>query len=365
MQLKSTQGNELKQRLDEILRRYRELERQLADPAVASDPAKVATVAREHGQLARVARRYEQYLDITRQALEARELAESEAEDEELAAYAKAELQRLQEERKRLWHELRKQLSGGELSKTNSLIMEIRAGTGGEEAALFARDLFNMYQKYATKKGWKVEVMDVSTSDRGGFKEIVFSVSGDGVYQHLQFEAGGHRVQRVPETEAQGRIHTSAATVAVLPEPDEIEVEIRPEDLRIDTMRSGGPGGQHQNKTESGVRITHLPTGIVVNCRDEKSQHKNRAKAMRVLRSRLYELQRRQAEAERASSRRQQIGSGDRSERIRTYNFPQNRVTDHRIGLTLYKLDSVMEGDLDELIDALLTPTDDEQLPEL
>ncbi len=362
--LKASQGNQLKQQLDEILSRYRELERQLTDPEIAGDPNRIAAVTREHGRLARIARTYEKYLDVTRQAFEARELAESE-EDEELVAYAKSELERLQQERKRLWHELRKMLSGGELARTNSLIMEIRAGTGGEEAALFARDLFEMYQKYAAKKGWKIEVMDVSTSDRGGFKEIIFSVSGDGVYQHLQFEAGGHRVQRVPETEAQGRIHTSAATVAVLPEPDEIEVEIRPEDLRIDTMRSGGPGGQHQNKTESGVRITHLPTGIVVNCRDEKSQHKNRAKAMRVLRSRLYELQRRQAEAERANSRRQQIGSGDRSERIRTYNFPQNRVTDHRIGLTLYKLDSVMDGDLDELIDALLAPSEDEQMPEL
>ncbi len=362
--LKASQGSQLKQQLDDILRRYRELERQLVDPDVVGDPQRVAAVTREHGQLARIARRYEQYLEATKQAREAKEMIELE-DDEELVTYAKSELQRLEQERRQLWHELRKMLSGGDLARTNSLIMEIRAGTGGEEAALFARDLFNMYQKYAAKKGWKIEVMDVSTSDRGGFKEVIFSVSGDGVYQHLQFEAGGHRVQRVPETEAQGRIHTSAATVAVLPEPDEIEVEIRPEDLRIDTMRSGGPGGQHQNKTESGVRITHLPTGIVVNCRDEKSQHKNRAKAMRVLRSRLYELQRKQAEAERASSRRQQIGSGDRSERIRTYNFPQNRVTDHRIGLTLYKLDSIMDGDLDELIDALLAPSEDEEVPEL
>lgn len=359
-----TRPNELREQLDEILARYKELEKQLSDPEIASDPGKVATVMREHGRLGRVARKYEQYLELTRQAREAKDLLESD-EDEELREYAAAELERIQKERRALWHELRKELSGGELANVTSLIMEIRAGTGGEEAALFARDLFNMYQKYATRKGWKVEVLDVSPSDLGGFKEITFSVSGDGVYQHLQFESGGHRVQRVPETETQGRIHTSAATVAVLPEPDEVEVEIREEDLKIETMRSGGPGGQHQNKTESGVRITHLPTGIVVNCRDEKSQHKNRAKALRVLRSRLYELQRRKIEQERASVRRQQIGSGDRSDRIRTYNFPQNRVTDHRINLTLYKLDAIMEGELDELIDALLAPDEGEELPDL
>ncbi len=358
------QQAELRQKLDEILARYEHLEAQLADPSVAGNPGRVGEIMRELGQLARVARKYREYLDLTRQAREARELLESE-EDQELRRYAEAEFDELQAKRKRIWQELRKDLSGGELANVSSLIMEIRAGTGGEEAALFARDLFNMYQKYATRKGWKVDVMDVSPSDLGGFKEIIFSVSGDGVYQHLQFESGGHRVQRVPETEAQGRIHTSAATVAVLPEPDEVEIQIRDEDLKIETMRSGGPGGQHQNKTESGVRITHLPTGIVVNCRDEKSQHKNRAKAMRILRSRLYELERQRIEQERASSRKQQIGTGDRSDRIRTYNFPQNRVTDHRINLTLYKLDAIMDGELDELIDALLSPDDGDEMPEL
>lgn len=355
---------ELKQQLDDILARYKELEKQLSDPAVAADPARIAEVMREHGRLGRVARKYERYLELTQQAQEARALAESE-EDDELREYAQNELEKLQQERKAIWNELRKDLAGGDAANIASLIMEIRAGTGGEEAALFARDLFNMYQKYATRKGWKVEVLDVSPSDLGGFKEVIFSVSGDGAYQHLRFESGGHRVQRVPETETQGRIHTSAATVAVLPEPDEIEVEIRDEDLKIETMRSGGPGGQHQNKTESGVRITHIPTGIVVNCRDEKSQHKNRAKALRVLRSRLYEMQRRKIEEERASFRRQQIGTGDRSDRIRTYNFPQNRVTDHRINFTLYKLDAVMDGELDELIDALLAPDEGDELPEL
>jgi peptide chain release factor 1 len=361
---KKGQAQGLRQRLEEILSRYRELEQLLVDPAVASDPARMAQVTREHGQLSRVARKYQEYLRLTKQAQEARQILEQE-KDAELRGYAESELERLQQERKRIWADLTRELAGGDICHANSLIMEIRAGTGGDEAALFARDLFNMYQKYAHRKGWKVEVLSVSPNDLGGFKEIIFSVSGEGVYQHLQFESGGHRVQRVPETEAQGRIHTSAATVAVLPEPDEIEVEIREEDLKIETMRSGGPGGQHQNKTESGVRVTHLPTGIVVNCRDEKSQHKNRAKALRVLRSRLYELQRRKHEEERADQRRSQIGTGDRSDRIRTYNFPQNRVTDHRIGLNLYKLDSIMEGDLDELIDALSVPSPEDELPPL
>ena len=235
-----------------------------------------------------------------------------------------------------------------------AVILEIRAGTGGDEAALFARDLYEMYRRFAERMGWKFEVLDMEATELGGFREVSFSFSGDGAFRHIQFESGGHRVQRVPETEAQGRIHTSAATVVVLPEPEEVDIVIRTEDLLIDVMRAGGPGGQHQNKTESGVRITHLPTGVVVNCRDERSQHKNKSKAMRILRSRLFDRMRESARTERDEARRNLMGSGDRSQRIRTYNFPQNRMTDHRIGLTLYNLDQIIQGDLLALTSALI-----------
>ncbi|MBI3464514.1 MAG: peptide chain release factor 1 [Planctomycetes bacterium] len=348
--------------LEEKLTRFEQLERQMADPELLADSARSAAVYREHGRLARVVNKYRQYKDLTAQCKTTRRLIEAES-DAEARRYFETELNEMQKRRIELWGELRRLAAGGDLADTNSLIVEIRAGTGGEEAALFARDLYDMYTRYAAKKGWKVESIGVSPTDHGGFREAIFSVAGDGVYQELQFESGGHRVQRVPETEAQGRIHTSAATVAVLPEPTEVQVEIRPEDLGIDTMRSGGPGGQHQNKTESGVRITHKPTGIVVNCRDEKSQHKNKAKAMRVLRSRLYEMMREKEHAQRADQRRNQIGSGDRSDRIRTYNFPQNRLTDHRIGLNLYHLDTIVAGNLDEVVDALVKASNGDELP--
>ena len=246
-----------------------------------------------------------------------------------------------------------------------AVILEIRAGTGGDEAALFARDLYEMYRRFAERMGWKFEVLDMEATELGGFRDVSFSLSGDGAFRHIQFESGGHRVQRVPETEAQGRIHTSAATVVVLPEPEEVDVVIRTEDLLIDVMRAGGPGGQHQNKTESGVRITHLPTGVVVNCRDERSQHKNKSKAMRILRSRLFDQMRESARTERDLARRNLMGSGDRSQRIRTYNFPQNRVTDHRIGLTLYNLDQIIQGDLLALTSALIEHDRREQLGDL
>jgi peptide chain release factor 1 len=246
-----------------------------------------------------------------------------------------------------------------------ALIVEIRMATGGDEAALFARDLFEMYRKFSEQMGWKFETLDLEPTELGGFREVSFSVVGQGSFRHLQFEGGVHRVQRVPQTEAQGRIHTSTATVAVLPEPEEVDVVIRPEDLLIDVMRSGGPGGQHQNKTESGVRITHLPTGVVVNCRDERSQHKNKSKAMRILRSRLFEQIRESARSERDQTRRAMIGSGERSQKIRTYNFPQNRVTDHRIGLTLYNLDQVMQGNLIPLAGALIEHDRREKLGDL
>lgn len=348
--------------LEKKLLRFEQLQQQMADPEVAANAARYAGIAREHGKLAKVATKYRRYKELTAQLKGTREMFESET-DPELRRYAEHELEALQQDRIPVWNELRRLTAEGDVADAGSLIMEIRAGTGGEEAALFARDLFEMYTKYAAKRGWKTEAISASPTELGGFREVFFSIEGDGVYQELQFESGGHRVQRVPETEAQGRIHTSAATIAVLPEPTEVQIVIQPEDLEIQTMRSGGPGGQHQNKTESGVRIRHKPTGVVVNCRDEKSQHKNKAKAMRVLRSRLYDQTLAQHRTQRDDQRRSQIGSGDRSERIRTYNFPQNRLTDHRIGLNLYRLDSIIAGDLDEVIEALFQAANGDELP--
>ena len=267
---------------------------------------------------------------------------------------AEEEAAAMRQERENIWNELLELSVGGEDANRTRCVMEIRAGTGGEEAALFGRDLFEMYRRYAETKGWKVEIMDSSPSERGGFKEIILSVEGDGAYRELQFESGGHRVQRVPETEAQGRVHTSAATVAVMPEPEDIEIDLKPEDYRLDKFCASGPGGQHVNKTESAVRLTHLETGIVVQCQDEKSQHKNLAKAIRVLKTRLYEAKREAERQQRSKERMSLIGSGDRSERIRTYNFPQNRLTDHRINLTLYKLDQIITGNLEPVSQALL-----------
>jgi peptide chain release factor 1 len=276
--------------------------------------------------------------------------------DREIAAMAEAERSELEEKIVSLEHEIKLQLLPKDAADERNVILEMRAGTGGDEAAIFAGDLFRMYQRYAAFRGWKLEVISASEGDHGGYKEIIASISGSGVYARLKFESGVHRVQRVPETEAQGRIHTSAATVAVLPEAEDVDIEIKDQDLRIDVYRSSGPGGQSVNTTDSAVRITHLPTGLAVAQQDEKSQHKNKAKALKILRARLYERERERLDAERSAARRGQIGSGDRSERIRTYNFPQGRVTDHRINLTLYKLDQVMEGPaLDELIEALMT----------
>ena len=335
------------------LKRFEELERQLQDPEVLSNTAKLVEIQREYGGLRKVAEAVRGFHKLEGDITGIEELVAAE-EDADSRAYAEEELQLLTQRRDALQRDLEDLATAGDSITRGGLIMEIRAGTGGEEAALFAADLFRMYTHFVESRGWKLELLEQSASEMGGFKEIVFSVSGEGAYHQLQFESGGHRVQRVPETEAQGRIHTSAATVAVLPEASEVEIDIKPEDLQVDTMRAGGPGGQKVNKTESAVRITHLPSGIVVKCQDEKSQHKNRAKAMRVLRSRLLEAKQQEAADARASQRRTLIGSGDRSERIRTYNFPQGRVTDHRIGLTLYKLDQIMQGHLDELINALV-----------
>jgi peptide chain release factor 1 len=339
------------QAFEEHLNHYRDLETQLADPAIISDRARYAHLAKEHGSLAKQVKPYLEYKRLSAEASQTAELLKVES-DPGMREYLEQELAEQNRQLDGLKGRLEDLLlMGGE--DYASLIMEIRAGTGGDEAALFAGDLYDMYTHYARDKGWKVEPISFSPGEHGGFKEVVFSITGDEAYQHLQYEGGGHRVQRVPKTEQQGRIHTSAATVAVLPEPDEVQIEIREQDLKWERMRAGGAGGQHVNKTESAVRIWHLPTGLEVKCQDERSQHKNYERALRILRSRLFEMQQQKLHKERAEQRKSMIGSGDRSERIRTYNFPQNRMTDHRINLTLYKLDSIIAGNLDELISAL------------
>jgi peptide chain release factor 1 len=342
--------------------RFLELEAALHDPAVAADPARVTSLAKERGALAKLAVPYGRYLEIGREIADAESLRDAEP-DYEMRAYAESELASLRAREAELGESLRDLLYDQKAGTDRAgLIVEIRSGTGGDEAALFVRDLLEMYHHYAEDNRWKFEPLEFVPTELGGFKEVSFSVSGEGAFRHLQFESGGHRVQRVPETEQQGRIHTSLATVAVLPEPEDVDIVIRPEDIETDVMRAGGPGGQHQNKTESAVRLTHRPSGLVVVCRDERSQHKNRAKALRLLRSRLFDQIQSKAQTERAEQRRTLIGSGDRSQRIRTYNFPQNRVTDHRIGLTLYNLDRVIQGDLGPLTNALIEHDRKEQL---
>ncbi len=341
--------------------RYEELERLLQDPNVLSDTAKMLACQREHGGLGKVARSVRQFNHVEADVAAVREMIES-ADDAETREYARAELGELQTQYDSLRTELEDMVTAGDSLTRGSLIMEIRAGTGGDEASLFARDLYEMYTKFIEKRGWKFEVLELSANELGGMKEVVLSITGEAAFHQLQFESGGHRVQRVPETETQGRVHTSAATVAVMAEATEVDVEIRDEDLQIDTMRAGGPGGQKVNKIESAVRITHIPSGIVVRIQDEKSQHKNKAKALRVLRSRLMEFRQDSLDKERSEQRRTLIGSGDRSERIRTYNFPQNRLTDHRINLTLHKLDQIILGELDEVVGALVQFDREERL---
>ncbi|MDR3333426.1 MAG: peptide chain release factor 1 [Treponema sp.] len=340
------------ERLDSLLRRHEELSRLVQDPELVKNQQKYRDIMREYAQLSEITTAYGEMTAFSRQFEDAKSIFQDE-KDPEMRELAKEELHELEVRIKDAEDRLKFLLIPKDPLDEKNIIMEIRAGTGGDEAALFAADLFRMYSRFAETKNWKFEIMSSNETELGGFKEIVFSVSGHNVYENLRYESGVHRVQRVPTTEASGRIHTSAVTVAVLPEADETEIDIRQDDLRIDVMRAGGPGGQCVNTTDSAVRITHIPSGVVVHCQDEKSQIKNKAKAMRILRARIYELEEAKAHSERAEARKNQIGSGDRSERIRTYNFPQNRLTDHRINLTLYKLDLIMQGDVEELFDAL------------
>ncbi len=339
-------------KLEQLKERYQQVEREIADPEIIKDMKRYRELMQEHAQLYETMEEYEHYKKLRAQLEDAQSLYEDES-DQEMREMAKEELEELRAQVDASEKRLKTLLIPKDPMDGKNIIVEIRAGTGGEEAALFAADLFRMYSRYAEEKNWKLEIMNSHETGIGGFKEIVFSISGKNVYENLRYESGVHRVQRVPSTESGGRIHTSAVTVAVLPEAEETEIEINNEDLKMDVFRSSGPGGQSVNTTDSAVRITHLPSGMVVTCQDEKSQQKNRAKALRVLRARLYEEEEAKRQAERDEYRKNQVGSGDRSERIRTYNFPQSRVTDHRIGLTLHKLEQVMQGDLDEIIERL------------
>ncbi len=339
--------------LDDLDARYEEIERQISDPAISQERTKLVALSKERGKIRPMVAKYRDYKKMVAQIEEAQQILNDPSADPDLRTMAEEEIGQLTGRKDSLLEELQNTLVMADELHVDSVIMEIRAGTGGEEAALFARDLYDMYMRYAAKRRWKVEQLDFGPSEKGGFREVIFSIKGEGVWAELGYEGGGHRVQRVPETEAQGRIHTSAATVAVLPEPEEVDVEINPAEVVEHVSRAGGPGGQNVNKVSSAIRLEHVPTGITVNMREEASQHKNRAKAWRILRSRVFELYESKRRAERDSQRKTMIGSGDRSDKIRTYNFPQNRVTDHRIGFSLYNLDKVMGGDIDELIAAL------------
>lgn len=342
----------MKEKLKNLSVRWKELEQEIQDPTLIKNQNRYKELMREHAYLSKLMEEYEQYTRLEEQIMQTRTMMQEEI-DYELKEMAREELHELETQLEQSESNLKILLIPPDPLEEKNIIMEIRGGTGGEEAALFAADLLKMYTHYAEAKNWKYELLSANETELGGFKEVTLSIAGKYVYGSLRYESGVHRVQRVPETEGSGRIHTSAVTVAVLPEAEETEIVIKQEDLRIDVMRAGGPGGQCVNTTDSAVRLTHIPTGLVVICQDEKSQIKNKAKAMRVLRSRLYDMEEAKKQSERAENRKNQVGSGDRSERIRTYNYPQNRVTDHRINLTLYKLDAIMQGDLTEIIDSL------------
>ena len=340
-------------KLDDIEHRYEEVVRLISDPKTISDQERYVSLTKEHADLEPIVEEFRRYRDVMRQIDDNKTLLDD--NDNDIVVMAKEELARLESEKDECEQKLKLLLLPTDPNDSKNIFLEIRGGAGGDEAALFAADLFRMYSRYAENNGWKVEIISENSTGVGGFKEVIASIQGNGAYSRLKYESGVHRVQRVPETEAQGRIHTSTVTVAILPEAEDIEVDIDANDLRIDTYRSTGHGGQSVNTTDSAVRITHTPTGLVVTCQDEKSQHKNKTKAMRVLKARLLDLKTQKQQDEISEARKSQVGTGDRSERIRTYNFPQGRVTDHRIGLTMHKLDSILLGYLDELIDALNT----------
>jgi len=349
------------EKLDQIDAKYKEIEIELAKPETLASIDKYKKLAKEYNDLKEIVELYREWKKTDEDIKNTQALFETE-KDEDMKVLIKEELGELQGKKEGLEEKLKEYLLRAHREEVKSMFLEIRAGAGGEEAALFARELFGMYMKFAEKMKWKTEVMSTSLSDLGGIKEIIVLIDSKDAYNMLKYESGVHRVQRVPVTEAQGRIHTSTVTVAVLPEPEELEIDINPDELRIDVFRSSGPGGQHVNTTDSAVRITHIPTGIVVTCQDEKSQHKNKAKALRVLRARLKEKMEAEKEKEISQERKKQVGTGDRSERIRTYNFPQGRVTDHRIGLTLYKLQNVLDGDMEDIINPLIAHFQSEAL---
>ena len=359
------ENNHLITKLDELDQRYCEIEKQISDPEIAANHAKLIPLAKEQGKLKTIVAKYRQYKTATAGIQDAEQILADSDIDEDFRQLAKEEIKELDEKKQTLLAEIQNTFVMADDMSIDSIIMEIRAGTGGEEAALFVRDLYNMYTHYAETRKWKIEQLNFSAADMGGLREIILGIKGPGVWAELGYEGGGHRVQRVPETESQGRVHTSAATVAVLPEPEEVDIQIAPDEVVEHVSRSSGPGGQNVNKVSSAIKLEHLPTGITVSMQDEASQHKNRAKAWRILRSRLYEHFESKKRAERDSQRKTMIGSGDRSQKIRTYNYPQNRVTDHRINLSLYHLDKIITGDMNEIIKALKNHDREQRLKNL
>jgi peptide chain release factor 1 len=343
----------MKQELEDIREKYDQLTLSLSDPALVTNPQKIKKVSKERAELEPVVKKYEAYEKILKGIEDSEEILADDATEPELKELAEEELKELREKEEEIKEELRVLLLPKDPNDARDVLMEIRAGAGGDEASLFAQDLFRMYSRFSEKMGWKAEIMNTSVSPIGGFKEIIFSIRGERVYSRMKYESGVHRVQRVPQTEASGRIHTSTVTVAVLPEADEVDVALDPKDLRIEAFGASGPGGQSVNRNYSAIRVTHKPSGMVVSCQDEKSQHRNKDKALRILRSRLLDVAQREQHEQIAENRKSQVGTGERSEKIRTYNFPQSRVTDHRLHLTMHKLESILDGDLEDFVDAL------------